>query len=95
MTQEEIDQIWAEAKTVWEKGEKLWLDPEMEKEAIIRQEKHTEESAKTGLIQEYLDTLLPENWDDLDIGARRRYPWTEFGKEGTVRRDRVRAMEMG
>ena len=97
MTQEEIDQIWVEAKTVWEKGEKLWLDPEMEKEAIIRQEKHTEESAKTGLIQEYLDTLLPENWDDLDIGARRRYiHGTEFGEcqEGTVRRDRVCAMEI-
>lgn len=97
LTKEEIDQIWAEAKTAWEKGEKLWLDPEMEKEAMKRQEKHTEESAKTGLIQEYLNTLLPANWDELDIGARRRYiHGTEFGEspEGTIQRDRVCAMEI-
>ncbi len=96
-TQNEIDQVWAEAKVRWEKGEKLWLDPDMEKEAIKRQEKHTEESAKAGLIQEYLDTLLPANWDDLDIGARRRYiHGTEFGDgaEGETVRDRVCAMEI-
>jgi len=97
MGQFEIDQIWAEAVQVWKDGEPLYLSPEMEKEAMQRQEQHTEESSKTGLVQEYLDTLLPANWTDMDLGARRRYiHGTEFGgtREGTIRRDQVCAMEI-
>lgn len=97
MDQNEIDQVWAEAVQVWKKGERLWLDPKMENEAMQRQERHTEESSKAGLVREYLNTLLPANWDDLDLGARRRYiHGTEFGEgpEGTVQRDRVCAMEI-
>lgn len=97
MDQHEIDQIWAEAVQIYKNGEQLWLDTELEKIAIQKQEQHTEESSKAGLIQEYLDTLLPDNWDELDIGARRRYiHGTEFGEtqKGTIRRDRVCAMEI-
>jgi len=97
MDQHEIDQIWAEAVYIWKNGEQLWLDTELEKIAIQKQEQHTEESSKAGLIQEYLDTLLPENWGELDIYARRRFiHGTEFGEaqKGTVRRDKVCAMEI-
>lgn len=97
MDQNEIDQVWAEAVQVWKKGEQLWLEPDMEKEAMQRQERHTEESSKAGLVREYLETLLPANWDDLDLGARRRFiHGTEFGEgpKGTVQRDRVCAMEI-
>ena len=97
MTQNEIDQIWAEALKLWRNGEKLFLTPDLEKEAVKVQEQHTEESSKEGLIREYLDRLLPENWGDLDIGARRMFIHdTDFGKakEGTVKRDRVCAMEI-
>ncbi|WP_187115136.1 virulence-associated E family protein [Clostridium tyrobutyricum] len=97
MTQNEIDQIWAEALKLWRDGEKLFLTSDLEKEAVRVQEQHTEESSKEGLIREYLDRLLPENWDDLDIGARRMFIHdTDFGKakEGTIQRDRVCAMEI-
>ena len=97
LNQFEIDQIWAEAVQIWRDGEPLYLEPDMEAEAMRKQEQHTEESSKAGLILEYLDTLLPENWADLDIGARRRYlHGTDFGEapKGTVRRDRVCAIEI-
>lgn len=97
MVQAEVDQIWAEALELWNSGESLYLGADIEKEAIKRQEQHTEESSKEGLIREYLDSLLPENWGDLDVGARRRFiHGTEFGaaEEGTVKRDKVCAMEV-
>lgn len=97
MVQAEVDQIWVEALELWNSGESLYLGADIEKEAIKRQEQHTEESSKEGLIREYLDTLLPENWGDLDVGARRRFiHGTEFGvaEEGTVKRDKVCAMEV-
>jgi predicted P-loop ATPase len=97
MVQAEIDQIWAEALEIWNCGESLYLGADIEKEAIKRQEQHTEESSKEGLIREYLNRLLPENWGDLDVGARRRFiHGSEFGEaeEGTVKRDKVCAMEV-
>jgi putative DNA primase/helicase len=69
----------------------------MEKEAVKKQEHHTEESSKEGMIREYLDMLLPENWADLDVGDRRRFiHGSEFGEpqEGTVKRDKVCALEV-
>ncbi|QGU96832.1 hypothetical protein GOM49_10230 [Clostridium bovifaecis] len=97
LTQHEIDQIWAEALELWKKGENLFLEAEIEKEAVKKQEQHTEQSLKEGLIREYLDMLLPENWSSLDIGGRRRFiHGSEFGmaEEGTVKRDKVCAMEI-
>jgi hypothetical protein len=97
MVQAEIDQIWAEAYEIFKGGESLYLNPEVEKEAVKRQEQHTEESSKEGMIREYLHMLLPENWADLDIGDRRGYiHGSGFGKdsEGTVQRDKVCAMEI-
>lgn len=97
LTAYEVDQIWAEAVEAWRNGEPLYLDEALEAEAAVQQERHMEESAIAGLIQDYLDRLLPEDWELRDIPARRAYlHGTDFGdeKEGTVRRDRVCAMEV-
>lgn len=97
MVQAEVNQIWAEAVENFKSGENLYLEADIEKEALTRQDKHTEESSKEGIIREYLDILLPENWADLDVGARRRFiHGSEFGdaKEGTAKRDKVCAMEI-
>lgn len=97
MVQAEINQIWAEAVELWKNGESLYLGEEVEKEAIKRQEHHTEESSKEGLIREYLNTLLPDNWSELDVAARRRFiHGNDFGEaeERTVMREKVCAMEV-
>ena len=46
-----------------------------EDEARIVQSEHTEESAKAGLIREFLERPLPEDWDERSLEERLLY-WT-------------------
>ncbi|MBN7576001.1 hypothetical protein C1H57_12570 [Clostridium sp. 2-1] len=94
---DEIDQIWAEAVQLFKNNEPLYLSGEEEKEAQKQQESHSEESAKSGLIQEYLEILLPEDWYKLDLSERRNYiQGNEFGdsKVGTMQRTKTCVMEI-
>jgi putative DNA primase/helicase len=93
----DVDQVWAEAVEVYRKGEKLYLDSELEKIAAQKQEEHLEESPKAGLIREYLDRLLPENWEEMSIEERRRFIQDDdFGQvaKGTEKRDKICALEI-
>ena len=96
MTQDLVDQIWAEVKMVSEK-ENLYLPPELENYAKQEQNSAMEIDEREGLVAEYLDTLLPENWDSMDAFDRRNYirdkddPTTP---EGTVLRETVSNMEI-
>lgn len=95
LTDEEIDQLWAEAKHYYEEGEPLYLSDRLEAEMRLIQEAHTEESPWYGLVEEYLDTLLPEDWEDMDLAERRMFLNDDFGEsKGTVKRDRVCALEV-
>ena len=69
----EFDQIWAEALTAWNSGEEVWIGSEIEKQAIEVQKAHTEENPYIGMIAEFLDRELPENWYQLDIPTRRDF----------------------
>ncbi|MEW8995713.1 VapE domain-containing protein [Clostridium sp.] len=93
----EIHQIWAEAFHLWKDGEGLFLELELEKQAVKIQEQHTERSSMEGLIHEYLEMPIPENWDELDVAARRSYIHGNNFKEEelpTKKRDKVCAMEI-
>ncbi len=72
-TKEERDQIWAEAKAIYESGEKLYLEADMIKEAEKVQQSAMEVDERQGMVEEYLDTLLPDGWENMDIYARRSY----------------------
>jgi hypothetical protein len=92
---DEVDQVWAEVRDAWQLGESLYLDHALQLTATEIQDQHTEESEKTGQIIEYLDRLLPENWDDLDLGGRRAFLSGDFDEgPGTRQRDRVCALEV-
>jgi len=93
----ERDLIWAEAVELYKAGEKLYLEGPVLEEAIKQQEAHSEESAKTGLILEYLDKPLPNNWYELDMYERRRFiNGDEFSDnmEATMRRDKICVLEI-
>lgn len=78
-------------------GEKLYLNNELEALSKIEQREAMESDEREGLVRLYLDTLLPENWDVMDIVERRNFlTGTDFGnaKPGTVRRTRVSNMEI-
>lgn len=57
-----------------------------------------ESDEREGLVRAYLDTLLPDNWDDMSLYERRNFlNGSEFGGEkhtGTVRRTIVCNMEI-
>lgn len=94
---EEIHQVWAEVMELWRRGEDLVLDSKLESEAKEVQNQHMEKSAIEGLIREYLEMPLPEDWMELDIAARRRYIHGNiFGEEinATLVRNKVCAMEI-
>lgn len=96
LTEDEVSQVWAEAVDAYRGGEPLHLTGAMEAEARQMQEEHTDESPLAGLIRDYVERLLPDNWAKLDLGERRDYIHGDGldMPEGTVPRDRVCAMEV-
>ncbi|HBL84715.1 MAG: hypothetical protein A2Y17_11325 [Clostridiales bacterium GWF2_38_85] len=93
----ECDQIWAEAKAIYESGEKLYLEGDLIQDAEVAQKEAMEVDERQGLVEEYLERLLPENWDDLDCYRRRDYirdPNDPTSPKGTVRRKYVTNVEI-
>ena len=93
-----VDQIWAEAKAYYQQGEPLYLSVELEKVAKNIQSDHTEENPLVGIIERYLDILLPKDWDKRSIYDRRRFiNGDEFSgpdDSGTELRTKVCALEI-
>ncbi|MCQ9341320.1 virulence-associated E family protein [Corynebacterium phoceense] len=73
LTQATIDQIWAEAKMREKQGESLYLEGDVAQAATAAQTEAAESDDRTGIVAEYLDKVLPANWDTLPLGARRIY----------------------
>lgn len=95
LTDEVIDQIWAEAKLRWQMGEQLYLTGEVEKEAQRRQESHREASPKEGLIEEFVSRQVPDDWSRWPLDRRRDF-WANnaTGDYNLVNRDRICALEV-
>ena len=92
LTPETIKLIWGEAVELFKKGEKLRLPAELEAEARRMQDLYEEENPRAGIISAYLDRLLPENWDELDLYERRM--WLDSDAVGTVQRETVCVVEI-
>lgn len=93
----DINQIWSEVLFYYNKGESLILSKSAESYANTAQIEALESDEREGIVKEYLDKLLPENWDDMDIYARRSFiRGDEFSKNksGTVEREKVCTMEI-
>lgn len=87
-----VAQLWAEAATYYRDGENVDLDDEIKMVAKIVQAEYTESDVREGMIQDYLEMLLPANWDDMAIVERFRY--FSDGKQGTNPRTIVCVMEI-
>lgn len=72
-TSQERDQIWAEAKEIYKAGEKLFLEGDLMRTAEDAQREAMEIDERQGMVEEYLNTLLPLNWDSMDIYQRRHF----------------------
>ena len=91
-------QFWAEAKEIWKSGEKLYLEGDLLEEAEKVQQSAMEVDERVGMVEEYLNTKLPENWDEMDLFQRRTYlQGNEFGvpeRKATVIRKEVSNAEI-
>jgi len=98
ITKDNVLQIWAEALTYVKAGEKLFLDTGVEKLAKDEQREAMESDEREGLVRDYLEMLLPEDWDMMDLYERRAYVnGTEFGdskRVGIRKRTSVSNMEI-
>lgn len=105
LTPEVVDQLWAEAKYYYEKGEPLYLDHKIAEQAEEMQERHVDNGMRD-TIENYLDVMLPpdtklnEWYNDYNIEDHRMfYMGTNLAvtKESdvcTTRRDRVCVIEI-
>ncbi len=96
-SQADKDQIWAEAKWLYEQGEKLYLEGVMIESAEAAQMQAMEEDERKGLVEEYLNTLLPEDWEKKDLYERRSWLSEKDSPtvvEGTVERKDVSNVEI-
>ena len=92
LCKQEVDQIWAEAVAFYKKGEDLFLPPELEAAARVIQETYEEENPKVGIVAQYLERKLPEDWSSRDLYSRRT--WLEGSEVGTVERHTVCTLEI-
>ena len=95
--QETVDQIWAEVIVLSNAGEDLFLDHALEDYARKEQSEAMEQDDREGLVAWYLDMLLPETWDTMDVHQRRDYvqdPDGPLNVKGTVRRETVSNIEI-
>lgn len=80
-TPEYRQQFWAEAKEIWKSGEKLYLEGDLLDDAEKAQQAAMEVDERVGMVEEYLSTMLPDEWATMDLGERRDYlHGSEFGR---------------
>lgn len=98
LTDETVKQIWAEALTYYKRGEVLFLRGEEADAASVEQATAMESDDREGIVRNYLDTLLPEEWDNMSLFERRNFlTGSEFGGDthkGIFRRTTVSNIEI-
>lgn len=88
---EYVNQVWAEAVHIWKTSKaqyglkdnpELFLSASEEAAAESMRSMATEEDSMTGLIQAYLDTLVPANW--VEMSPEERISWLRDNEQGIV-----------
>lgn len=97
ITNEDVQQIWAEALVYYKAKEPLFLDERLSMLAVKEQREAMETDDREGVVREYLEKLLPEKWSSMSLYERRNFlNGGEFGSTavGTIRRERLCNMEI-
>lgn len=91
-------QFWAEAKEIWKSGEKLYLEGDLLEAAEEAQQSAMEVDERLGMVEEYLNAMLPDDWSEMDLFQRRNFlQGSEFGMpehKGVHRRTEVSNAEI-
>lgn len=96
--EEEVDQLWAEAVVRYKAGESLWLDDAgLASSAKEAQDVFSTRDEWIGLIQDYLDIPLPDDWYERTPEERRAYisgDTLEDQRKNTMLRDTICVTEV-
>lgn len=93
----DVDQLWAEAVVRWKAGEYLDLESEEQREGWLELvQGHEVQDDLEGMLLEYLDTPLPENWSDMSPELHRAWLQGDIpgAAPGTVERAFVSLCEI-
>ena len=92
----EVPQIWAEAVEYFKRAEPLYIDQKLEQMAVEAQEEHRESDPREGVILNFLEALIPEDWNRRDEDNRRVFYMNRESNRRlcTVKRDRICAIEL-
>ena len=95
--QKDRDQVWAEAKALWQLGEPLKLPPELENTAAQLQESAQVDDSWRGEIVEFLEKPIPWDWAKRSVDDRLIW-WATAGRDSTgadlVKRETVCVAEI-
>lgn len=86
LTDEYINQVWAEAVQLYRDGEKLHFTAEETELLNEARAPYVQEDPLTGLVQKYADTPVPAGWDDMTLDERLEWrvnAATNFAPAGT------------
>lgn len=74
LSQEVVNQIWAEAKVYYDQGAKTILtNPESIQTALALQEQHREDNGLKGKIEAFLKVPITHDWYELSNAEKQRY----------------------
>lgn len=73
LTEEVVDQIWAETVELYKANTPTFLKGKALEIACIKQLEHKEDVPLSGLIEQYLENDYPSNWDDMELSERIAY----------------------
>ncbi len=93
LTQDDISQIWAEVLELY-KTEELFLKGDVAEVASETQRKALEADDFEGIIEEYLNKRLPEDWEEWNLYKRQRYYAGESELESEIPEGTIVRMEV-
>lgn len=94
ISEEDIGQIWAEALEIYKAGKALQLSEKLEVYANRMQNDAIEVDERQGIVEDYVDMLLPDNWEDMEIYARREYINEYHNKQSIIPKGTNQRMEV-
>ena len=95
--EDEVDQLWAEAVMRWRAGEALFLGGALEDAAKAAQESHRETSAREGIVLDFIERRVPEDWNSWGLDKRKMFwggSFVETNSLTLVPRNKVCALEV-
>jgi len=96
LTQDMVDQVWAEACEAYKSGEKLYLSTELEDTARVIRDAFIEQDERKGMICRYLYLEVPSNWESMSVYERRSFIQgdDELSANGVKKRDKISIPEI-